>query len=471
MIGQLIRKDILRNLLSLRFVLSLLLLIMLSAVSGFVFVDEFRQQSEDYWNQSNENLSDFRAQARQLYNLAFHKQQISLKPKPLAFFAEGAEQYLPNFTSFDAFVIELPQAIHERNFLLARFSQIDWVFLTTMILSFVAVLMTYDCICGEREAGTLRLMLAGSVPRHKVLSAKYLSAMFTVGIPLLVGFLISLIVVIVSGETEIRLGDWLKIPALVILAFMYVSVFVLLSILISSRTAHSTNSVVMLLLACVALVIIVPGLGKVITEITSKGSTPHECQRRMEEAKKEVSAEADAGKFGPKAMVKDSLAESNPPARARYVNAETDAVNRVIEDCYNEMLAHASAGRNYTCISPAAVYRRASEAIAGTGINHCVSLYEQIKRYQAQLQDYIRDQDREDPNSLHLLFNEVDSVERWKAISQRPVNFDAVPKFQEQDLVLGASLKLAVWDIGLLALFNLVFFAAAFVSFLRYDVR
>jgi hypothetical protein len=30
---------------------------------------------------------------------------------------------------------------------------------------------------------------------------------------------------------------------------------------------------------------------------------------------------------------------------------------------------------------------------------------------------------------------------------------------------------MAIRDIGLLALFNLVFFAAAFVSFLRYDVR
>ena len=59
----------------------------------------------------------------------------------------------------------------------------------------------------------------------------------------------------------------------------------------------------------------------------------------------------------------------------------------------------------------------------------------------------------------------------WRAISHNPVDFAAVPKFQERDLGLGESLRLAVWDIGLLALFNLVFFAATFVSFLRYDVR
>jgi hypothetical protein len=135
------------------------------------------------------------------------------------------------------------------------------------------------------------------------------------------------------------------------------------------------------------------------------------------------------------------------------------------------MVAQAIVGRNLTCISPAVIYQRASEAIAGVGINHCVNLFQQIKQYQLQLKEYIRDTDREDPHSLHLLFDEENSVAEWNTISKRPVSFDTVPKFQERDLALGQSLKLAVWDIGLLVLFNLVFFAAAFVSFLRYDVR
>jgi hypothetical protein len=100
-----------------------------------------------------------------------------------------------------------------------------------------------------------------------------------------------------------------------------------------------------------------------------------------------------------------------------------------------------------------------------------VNIYQQIKQYQAQLKEYIRDRDQEYPDSLHLLFDEEHSVAEWNAISKRPVSFETVPKFQERDLALGRSLKLAIWDIGLLALFNLVFFAGAFVSFLRYDVR
>ena len=47
-----------------------------------------------------------------------------------------------------------------------------------------------------------------------------------------------------------------------------------------------------------------------------------------------------------------------------------------------------------------------------------------------------------------------------------PVDFDTVLKFQEKDPNLSESLKLAIWDIGLLALFNLVFFAAFLPVFL-----
>jgi ABC-type transport system involved in multi-copper enzyme maturation permease subunit len=87
------------------------------------------------------------------------------------------------------------------------------------------------------------------------------------------------------------------------------------------------------------------------------------------------------------------------------------------------------------------------------------------------LKEFIRSKDAEDTLSLHLIFPEDISAQAWRTISHNPVDFATVPKFKERSLALGQSLKLAIWDIGLLVLFNLVFFAAAFVSFLRYDVR
>lgn len=72
MIRQIAYKEILENLLSLRFALSLLLTTCLFAVCGYVFVIRYQEQSKYYWKKTNENLSALREQTSQLYKVAFY---------------------------------------------------------------------------------------------------------------------------------------------------------------------------------------------------------------------------------------------------------------------------------------------------------------------------------------------------------------------------------------------------------------
>jgi len=472
MIYQIIRKEILENLMSLRFTLSLLLTLCLFAVSSFVFVDNYREQLSDYWQRTNENLVGFEQQSDHLYKLAFYEQHVFRKPKLLTLCAGGFEESLPSHFVFDAFSTNLPQLAGQSNFTLPRFTDLDWVYIVSLILSFIAFVFTYDSICGEREKGTLRLMLAGATPRATFLLGKYLGLMLTLGISLLLGILVSLVIVTTLKAGVIGFAVWLRILSLAALSFLYLSIFVFLGLFVSARTARSSISMATLLLVWVVLIILVPSLGRIFSDRLRHSPTVEEFERARSEAIRRVDDDMSAGKFGERAGARTpNPADCNPPARARYANAEAEAVNQVIEEHHNRMVAQAVVGRDLTCISPVIIYQRASEAIAGVGINHCLNLFQQIKQYQRQLKDYIRDMDREDPESLHLLFDEEHSVAEWNAVSKRPVSFDTVPKFQERDLALGQSLKLAIWDIGLLVLFNLVFFAAAFVSFLRYDVR
>ena len=52
MVGPIARKEILENFLSLRFVLSLVFVIIIFAISGFVFVGKYEQQLQDYSKQT-----------------------------------------------------------------------------------------------------------------------------------------------------------------------------------------------------------------------------------------------------------------------------------------------------------------------------------------------------------------------------------------------------------------------------------
>jgi len=472
MIRQIIHKEILENLLSFRFVLSLVLIILLFAVSGFVFVGKYKQRSSDYWEKTNENLAGLSEQSSRLYKLAFYEQSVWRKPKPLSLCCEGFEKTLPNCFTFDVFSADLPEIKGRSNFTLSRFSSIDWVFIVSMILSFLALVFTYDSLSGEKQDGTLRQILANTIPRHQVLLGKYLGVVITIGIPMFLGLLVSLIIVVASNAAVLSGLDWLKILAIILLSFLYLSVFILLGMFVSSRTSQPANSMVILLLLWVVFVILIPSFGRIISEISGKAPDPAQLERKLAEISTEIWSNTE--RFGERAGNASgnlSWPGNNPPARARLRNASANAHNKARQDYHNKMLAQAFTGRNLTCISPTVIYQRASEIVAGTGINRIVSLHRQIKEYQAVLRQYILSKDAEDPLSLHLLFPEEYLVGAWRAISHNPVDFDTVPKFREQDIGLTKSLGLAVWDIGLLVLFNLVFFAATFVSFLRYDVR
>jgi ABC-type transport system involved in multi-copper enzyme maturation permease subunit len=474
MIRHIIRKELLENLLSLRFVLSLLLIICLYAAIGFIFVSKYTRQTDDYWKRTNENTAAFSERAGQLYKLAFYEQEIWRKPKPLSLCVEGFERYLPNYFNSSLFRTALPEVRSRSNFLLPNFCDIDWVFIISTPLSFVVLLFTYDSFCGERQAGTLRLILSGSIPRHKILLGKYIGAILTLGIPLLMGFLINLIIVISSDIVKLGSGEWLRIIGIALISFLYLSMFLLLGMFVSSRTAHSANSIIILLLVWVGLVVLLPRLGRIVSDIHYKSPSLTEFRKKIVESKDQIFREMRTGKFGKNAFESHpdrNHPSNNPPAAARFWNAFFASAAQVYEQHYNKMLTQAFASRNFACISPAVIYQRASETIAGTGINRCASLHQQIKQYQQDLKEFILSKDAEDPDSLHLLFAFEYAVGNWQAISNKPVDFDTVPKFQERDLSLGQSVKLAIWDIGLLVLFNLVFFAASFVSFLRYDVR
>ncbi|MHC4435800.1 MAG: ABC transporter permease subunit [Planctomycetota bacterium] len=472
MIRQIIHKEILENLLSFRFILSLVLIIVLFAVGAFVFAGKYKHQSDDYWEKTNENLEGLNTNSRQLYRLAFYRQSIWRRPKPLALCADGFEKFLPNCFTFDVFSSDLPEIKGRGNFTLSRFSSIDWVFIISVILSFLAMVFTYDSVSGEKEDGTLRQMLANTIPRHQVLLGKYLGVVLTIGIPMFIGLLVCLIIVVASNVAVMSGLDWLKILAIILVSFLYLSIFILLGMFVSSRTAYPANSMVMLLLIWVVFVVLIPSFGKIISEVSGKAPNPTELERRLGE----ISAEmwGNSARFGERAgnwtgNVNHPM--NNPPARGRLKTAEVNGKNQAREDYHNKMMAQAFIGRNLTCFSPTVIYQRTSEALAGTGINRVVSLQRQIKEYQANLKEYVRVMDAEDSLSLHLIFPETSSAQAWRTISHNPVDFDTVPKFRERDLGLGESLRLAVWDIGVLALFNLVFFTAAFVSFLRYDVR
>ncbi len=468
MLWTLIRKEMLANVTSLRFALTLLLVTSIFILSGFVFEGRYKLEVADFRYSRNNNLSGLEQASEHLSNVSAYPQIIRKRPKTTQLYCEGFEKNLPNTFLVNGFAISIPSVVSRTNFLFPRFADLDWAFIISLILSLVAFLITFDSFSAERERGTLRVIMSNPVPRDKIILSKYLSSMLTLTIPLLVGMLLNLIIVRLSGVAFDSVGQWIKLLTFVGLSMLYLSAFVLLGILVSSRSARSSSSIVLLLFIWVVIVMIVPSAGRIIAERFVEVPTRSEMERQIREAQNEVWENLDrygkdAGSWG------GDMNANNPLARARMENDRTAAKNRIREQYMNKALAQISLGRNVTRISPTVMYQCASEAILETGVVRISNLYGQLKKYRVILRDFVMSVDMKDPDSLHI-WAEPEYL-RWRLLSQKPVDSAAIPRFEELDTPIASTLEGAMWDIGALILLNLLLFMGAYISFLKSDVR
>ena len=115
--------------------------------------------------------------------------------------------------------------------------------------------------------------------------------------------------------------------------------------------------------------------------------------------------------------------------------------------------------RELTQISPIVCFQYAMEGLANTGIVSYMDFVKQVRRYRQTFIDFIKTEDRNDPESLHI-------YPVREGLSQKPVDPNAVPRFEERP-----SYQSVIFPVGLLILFNILFFIAAQLSFLKCDLK
>ena len=134
-----------------------------------------------------------------------------------------------------------------------------------------------------------------------------------------------------------------------------------------------------------------------------------------------------------------------------------------LEDFYSDrMRRQISWSQNLARISPSASYLFAATRLAGTGPNLFRQFQSALDQFREAQQDYRRDLQRS-------------GVVEWGRSGPRvndPDWFrpDDLPRFTMSEEGVLEALNLAFTDILLLAVYNVLFFMLAFVSFLRYDV-
>lgn len=460
MITIIIKKELMDHFLSIRFFLILLMVIGLMAISGVLFTIKHAKLQADYQQSFFENRRGLASQSEKLMNLLDFHQTLTMSPNPLRFMVDGNESELPNSVQLSVMDLRRVENIGTRNPFLSELGDIDITFIVQFILSFVALTLTFNAVCGEKETGTLQLSLSNAIPRDKLLLGKYFSSIIVITIPFFIGLIIDLIIINLSPTITLSISHWLKIMIISIVSVMYISIFILLGIAVSAKTRSSTVSLVLLLLLWVTSVIIIPHhmagiLNKKLTSIP----TMAEVEREAERTSRAVWQNAP-----PESHMNYNVGD---PRNVRHVRVFMDAHNateNIWEDYRQKKISSVETVRKFTQLSPAAVYQYVAEAITGTGLIHVKHLLEWAKVYKKNLEQFFQSQDAKDQGSQHLYYH-------WNFVSHKSFNPEDVPEFIEPPMRLSQGLRIAILDILILVLFNIIFFLLAFIAFLRYDVR
>jgi ABC-type transport system involved in multi-copper enzyme maturation permease subunit len=450
---------------SLQFVVLLLFAVVLFAANGIVFALKFQAENAAY----SATAARFTPSTSVIF--------MARQPNPLLFLAEGGDLDRPTSYYMMAKGYFSASAPRPRDYKLPDIPKLDWAFLIKTIFSLYVVLLGYAAVCGEKEQGTLRLVLSNPVGRVRFLAAKYAAIMAAALIPLAVGCVISLGILGVSLSQILTWGLASRVLALLALSAAYLSLFAFLSLLVSSVMRRSSLALLALLGAWVFFAVLIPDTSGILAEKFAKVQSDYDAAKSIGPMiEKEIWGKI-AG-LQPRIEKGELKTEGAIKAEADRAFEEGQEKVRFFEKSYEDALAaRARLARSLARISPVALFQYAAEDLAGSGVDREEAFREDLRAYSRQFDAYVLKKNGKLVGQSNWSFStsvtlggKTIRIESPRAEAYRGDMSD-FSRFAERASRLGDGVKDAAGDIAGLLVWNIVLALLAFAVFLRADVR
>lgn len=357
---------------------------------------------------------------------------------------------------------------------------LDLEFVFRVVLGLFAVLLGYDAVCGERARGTLRLCFAGDLSRSSYLLGKITGALAGLTLPLLVPIGLGALVFRVAG-VPLAPRDWARIALVLAAGLLYLATLLALATWISTLTRQPAHAFFLALSAWVLLVLVVPRAAVSL----AANVRPALSRDAVQAARTRLQTELfDRDRVAFHGRVEEILAggrgDGDPQKSIEKVNQLVDqqAAERdrrigelergLLERRHAEQAGQRRLAFGLARVSPAACFTLASAELAGTSLTLEEELRAQLLRYQEAFGRFqaAKSGGRRSTGGVRI---QIAINEEPKA--PKPIDPAELPPFHWQPPPLGPSLAAAAGDLALLAALALLFYAAAFLTFQRYDLR
>jgi ABC-type transport system involved in multi-copper enzyme maturation permease subunit len=207
-------------------------------------------------------LQDDQSALEDVKVFSFLEPRLHYPPNPLSIFNVGISDRI-NKTIIVNYH-HVPRQSHEiisENPLLRIYRHFDLAAVIRLALSLLAIILAYDAFSGEKEGGTLKLMLSNGIRRSHLLAGKLISNTILLTIPVLLSFLISLIIITTIYGIGFSLDQWSRIGLVILTTIVFLQFFIALGLLISTITSRSSVSLILLTSLWVILCVLQPNMG------------------------------------------------------------------------------------------------------------------------------------------------------------------------------------------------------------------
>jgi ABC-type transport system involved in multi-copper enzyme maturation permease subunit len=485
------RKELLEALVSYRFLAAVVLCLWLIPLSMYIHAQDYRQRWS-FYEASRANYQE-RAQGRVLDLPA----EGYRPPSPWSWVAAGLEPVLPTkvVVSREGGV----QVRHEgevSNPLAFIFGPMDLTFIVGAVLSLLAMVFTFDSIAGEKERGTLGLLMAQPVARWQVVFGKVLGAYVLLLIPTVLGGVGGLVVLVLTGSAEVLRSPYGAVAVGLVLGvtLVFLLAMVGLGVFVSTRTFRPTTALVTLLLLWTFMVLVIPKVSPMMAAVVYPVESPqvHDLRKELvrqnrtrewEQARRELfdrtllrfgldprekGWEVIYAKEGPLRQVQQAY-ESERQRLDRVFETRLQAeLDRLDQDYVNRRSLQTRIARRLARLSPVGCYTLVLTEVAGTGVTAVDTLRANARRFLVEVWDQVY--------GKVILHWYGSAVGQYMSIRQEIVKgFDParapVPHLRYRWAAWPEVWPTVGADVLLLVFYAVAFLAGAYVSFLRYDVR
>ena len=492
MLRTIIRQEFLSHLMSARFFAAVIITLLLVVANAVVLLEDYERRLDRYNHQKNVH----RENAQEAKTYSFLKLYVERPPNPLSLFSSGLDKRLGGTLEIyhgSVPMISNASARSLDNPFLNLFSKIDLVFIFQVVLSLIALLFAYDAIAGDREAGTLRLVVSHPVRRGSILLAKYISAMICLLLPVLMSLLMIMFLLSMSGSIQLSGQDFVRIGGVVLTTSIYLSVFYLIGLLISTMTRRTATSLMLCMFVWVVLVLVYPNWSRF--SIDPVGDMQAE-RTSTEEHVSQIWEEVDREE---QRFIANSPLEEDPPwfnlsyheQRHSYdgsgrqmltskVKAESEHLVPHVQEYHETMetlrirLAEQTAlirkqsldkttfrearwHEHLMKLSPAGLYTFAASAWVGTDLDGMFDYVDAAQQYRRSIIDYFHEK-----NGF--------GSRQWFDMSKGEVDWWDLPQFRFERVDVWENASRAFPELVLLLLINTVLFTVAFLLFVRIEV-